>query len=98
MGSGGEPPISADWERFFVVLFRADALSVVQRRSDGQKREQENGSETERGLYEASDAKSCARRGRRLQADPADRGHQKALGLHQEERASGREKPADDQR
>ena len=35
--------------------------------------------------------------GHRLQAGAADRGHQEAVGLHQEERAAGPEEPPHDQ-
>src|SRR5262245_44302605 len=70
----------------------------LHRRPHGKKdSEEENGPQTECGFHEARDPEYNARAHRWCEGDAADRGHEKALGLHQEERSAGQEEQAPDQ-
>src|SRR4051812_12176917 len=82
----------------FVVL-SVDALWRLHRRPHGKKdSEEENGPQTECGFHEAGDPERHLGADRRCEADAADRGHEKALGLYQEEWSAGQEEPPPDQR
>src|SRR6185369_10651472 len=79
-------------------------LSVFKRRVDGQDSEKENRDreeeerpEAKRRVHEARLAEPCAGSGDWGQGGAADRGHQEAVGLYQEERAAGCKEPPDDQ-
>src|SRR6185369_15348705 len=71
----------------------------LHRRPHGKKdSEEENGPQTECGFHEARDPECYACADRWCEADAAHRGHEEALGLHQEERTPGQEEPPSDQR
>src|SRR6185503_1333145 len=68
---------------------------ILTRRRHGKESSSEE--EAERRVHEAGSTERRAVGGRGLEGDAAHRGHQEAVGLHQEERPAGQEEQADDQ-